>query len=114
MGYLVVTHSETGAIKVLDSKDLAVVYTSDIHSQRITGMTFSVQGFFGVSSEDGSISLHDVRENRVIAKLDLGERISTIELHPDGLILGVGLSNGNIRIYDIRDMGLQSEVKGIQ
>jgi hypothetical protein len=43
---------------------------------------------------------------RVIAKFDVGDKVSAIELHPDGLVLGVGLTNGAIKIYDIRDMSL--------
>ena len=63
-----------------------------------------------VSSIDGTISLHDTQEKKVIAKFDVGEKVSAIELHPDGLVLGVGLTNGTIKIYDIRDMTLQAEV----
>lgn len=58
------------------------------------------------SSIDGSISLHDTQMKRVIAKFDVGDKVSAIELHPDGLVLGVGLTNGAIKIYDIRDMSL--------
>ena len=33
-------------------------------------------------------------------------KISSIQFHPDGLIMAIGLASGKILIYDIRDMQL--------
>ena len=38
-------------------------------------------------------------------------QISSLKLHPDGLILAIGLTNGKILIYDIRQMILSAELE---
>jgi WD40 repeat protein len=38
----------------------------------------------------------------LLTKVKTEAPITTVEFHPDGLILGVGLTNGKVIIYDIR------------
>jgi len=53
-------------------------------------------------SEDGSWSLHDVNDGKVLVKVQEDSPVKVTEFHPDGLVLAVGLSSGVINIYDIR------------
>jgi WD40 repeat protein len=39
--------------------------------------------------------------------------VTSIQFHPDGLVLAVGLQNGCIRVYDIRTQEMAMELKGI-
>ena len=103
---VVAASAQSGTLKALDANSLEVVYEASCHDDLITGVTFSPQGFFVVCSLDGTCSIHDVVNKCVLAKFDVQEKLHAIELHPDGLILAVGLANGKIRVYDIRDLTL--------
>ena len=39
-------------------------------------------------------------------------KITSIRFHPDGLIMAIGLANGKIMIYDVRDMVMAQELEG--
>ena len=65
-----------------------------------------------VGSLDRSWSLHNYIEGKVLLKQSEATQISSVEFHPDGLILAVGLVNGKILIYDIREMTVAQELEG--
>ena len=52
----------------------------------------------------------------MLLKVQTEVAITAIEFHPDGLVLGVGLANGTVVIYDIRTqekaITLEGPVKG--
>jgi pre-mRNA-processing factor 19 len=52
----------------------------------------------------------------LLVKVQTEVPITAIEFHPDGLVLGVGLENGTVVIYDIRTQDkaitLDGPVKG--
>jgi len=55
-----------------------------------------------VGSDDCSWSLHDISKQQFLTKVDTEAPVTSIEFHPDGLVLGVGLQNGKVLLYDIR------------
>lgn len=102
---LLVVPKDSNTFKVFDTNNLEVVYeNSKLHEAAISSVTFSLRGFCVVASIDGTLSIHDIPNSEVLACLKIDEAISSIQLHPDGLILAVGLQNGRIRLYDIRNM----------
>ena len=64
-----------------------------------------------VSSSDQTWSLHDYANGKKMLQLEESAKVSSIRIHPDGLIMAVGLSNGKIKVYDMRDMALASELE---
>lgn len=53
-------------------------------------------------SDDSSWSLHDTKSGQLLVKVMTRSPVTSIEFHPDGLILAVGMQDGNIEIYDVR------------
>jgi WD40 repeat protein len=44
-----------------------------------------------------------------MAKFQEESAITSIEFHPDGLVLAVGLQTGAVKVYDIRDQKVAME-----
>lgn len=53
-------------------------------------------------SDDSSWSLHDIKVGQLLSIVQTESPVTSIEFHPDGLVLGVGLENGKVIVYDIR------------
>jgi len=70
-----------------------------------------MEGLVAVSSTDGSWSLHDYTRGETLVHLRDQAKISALQFHPDGLIMAIGLTNGKILVYDIRDMQLAAELE---
>ena len=57
-----------------------------------------------VSSRDGSYSFHDLNNSVKLNQFYEGEPITQTQIHPDGLIMAIGMQSGKVKILDIRDM----------
>ena len=102
-----------GHAQVWDLRSRRKIYDVDTHSQVITDVSFTpLEGMVAVCSQDSSWSLHDFHRGRVLLHLQESAKITSLQFHPDGLITAIGLSNGKILIYDIRDMQLAQELEG--
>lgn len=53
-------------------------------------------------SKDGSWSVNDLAEGGVVQVTNTESPVSSGGLHPDGLIVGTGLSSGTVALWDIR------------
>ena len=82
-----------------------------MHTEAITDVCFTpLEGLVAVCSADRSWSLHDYMTGHLHVHLHEQEQISSLEFHPDGLIMAIGLVNGKILVYDVRDMVLAREI----
>ena len=89
------------------------VYEVTGHSSDITDVSFAPKaGLIAVASADGSWSLHDYEQGKTLLHLRDQGKITSLQFHPDGLIMAIGLASGKIQIYDIRDMQLAQELEG--
>jgi len=62
-----------------------------------------------VAVKDGSWSFTDIPHNTVLKKVESekdGVYATSIQFHPDGLILATGLTNGSIKVWDIRQQNI--------
>lgn len=59
-----------------------------------------------MSSSDGTWSLHDYSKKAKLLQIQEESSVTALEFHPDGLIMAVGLSNGQVNVYDLRTMNL--------
>jgi pre-mRNA-processing factor 19 len=99
--------------QVWDLKSKQKVYEVLNHRSEITDACFMpLQGLVAVCSADASWSLHDYKNGKTLLNLQENAKISSLQFHPDGLIMALGLSNGNIKVYDVRDMQLAQELEG--
>ena len=72
---------------------------------QITDISFTpLSGYVAVSFSDASWSLHEYTKGVKVLELRESAKVTSIRIHPDGLIMAIGLSNGKINVYDMRDM----------
>jgi pre-mRNA-processing factor 19 len=64
-----------------------------------------------VGSDDCSWSLHDIANGQILEVIQTEAPVTAIEFHPDGLVLGIGLSNGHLDLYDIRTLEKASSLE---
>ncbi|CDW72817.1 UNKNOWN [Stylonychia lemnae] len=98
-------------------------YAFKHHKSAITGMTFQALNEYAVvGSKDKTWSFHSLFQGVRLATVQEQEEVHSVEFHPDGLVLAVGLKNGAVKIYDIRtqqsvlefaDFKGQGEVKSL-
>ena len=80
--------------------------------KRVTCHSFHpIPSYLVCGSDDGSWSLHDLASRELLVKVEVGTPISSIEIHPDGLIVAMGLVNGKVVIYDLRTQELAIELE---
>lgn len=74
------------------------------HTHGITGISFQpLNEYAVVGSRDKTWSFHNLFQGVKLATVKEEEEVTNIEFHPDGLMMAVGLKNGIIKIYDIRN-----------
>lgn len=107
----VIASAESKHIAVWNIKTQASVYDITCHKDIVTDVTFTpLQGYMMVASRDGSWSLHDYFNKAKLNQFRESAPVSQIEIHPDGLVMGIGLASGKVLIYDIREMKLAQEL----
>jgi len=78
-------------------------HTVKDHSQEVTGISLHPTGdYYVTGSLDGSWGFHDLSEGKMLAQLQSTAPISSIQFHPDGLILGTGLVTSVVQIWDVK------------
>lgn len=107
------TDSEGAVAQVWNLKNKKKVYDISVHTDKITDVCFTpLERFVAICSADGSWSLHDYMMGKQHLLLREQAKISALQFHPDGLIMAIGLVNGKILVYDVRDMVLAQELDG--
>ncbi|RIA79853.1 WD40-repeat-containing domain protein [Glomus cerebriforme] len=86
-----------------DYKSSAIL---SVHSAEVTGISVHATKDYLVSvSNDSTWAFHDIHTTQTLAKIESNDVIngySTVEIHPDGLILGTGTNDSIVRIWDIK------------
>lgn len=105
--------NQASVAQVWDLKGKQKVYEVQGHTSAITDVSFAPKaGLIAVGSADSSWSLHDFEQGKTLLHLRDQGKITSLQFHPDGLIMAIGLASGKIQIYDIRDMQLAQELDG--
>ena len=104
--------SEKEVAQVWNLQNKKRIYEIRTHNGAISDVCFTpLEGCVAVCSEDRSWSLHDYMTGQLHVHLREQEQISSLEFHPDGLIMAIGLASGKILVYDVRDMVLAREIE---
>jgi pre-mRNA-processing factor 19 len=73
------------------------------HTDAVTGVTLSAPGTHLVSvSADSTWAFSDIDQGKVVLSVAGPAPFSCAQFHPDGLILGTGLVDGVVRIWDVK------------
>ena len=103
-----VTGSNSGVINL---KTGEFIYKVENH-KLVTCFGFQAQDrYVAVGSDDCSWSFHDI-EKGALVQVKVDSAVTSIQFHPDGLVLAVGLQSGTINVYDIRTREQAMELVG--
>ncbi|EGR31605.1 WD repeat protein, partial [Ichthyophthirius multifiliis] len=97
--------SDDRSIKIWDLQNQKCIYSINSHSDVVKQSFFSPDGTSVVScSFDKSIKIHDLRSRKVIQNYQgaHSEQINCLQVHPSGLFLSSGGSDGKVKIWDMR------------
>ncbi|GJQ08701.1 hypothetical protein GpartN1_g492.t1 [Galdieria partita] len=87
--------------------------TVNIHEGAVTQLSLHpCLSYFVTASEDCTWAFHDLESGDCLSRATKGSTgIASIGIHPDGLILGTGFSNGELNIWDIREMKVALSIR---
>jgi len=78
-------------------------YTCKPHSAAITDASFQpLNEYVALASKDKSWSFHNLFQGVRLATFQEEQEITSLQFHPDGLMLVAGLRDGLLKIYDVR------------
>ena len=93
-------------IHIWDVSTASKVHTLAGHEGRITGLAFRSNDELISASEDGTVRLWNVTEEREIRRYRAGlDQVTSMALSPDGQQVVLGVTDGSLRLWEI-DSGL--------
>jgi pre-mRNA-processing factor 19 len=93
----------------------AVRHTISCHTGEVAGCSVHPTGdYFATCSADRTWAFHDIQSGQTRQKVDIKIEAgyTRLQFHPDGLILGAGTSDSNVRIFDIKSQKNVATFKG--
>ncbi|CAM9567002.1 unnamed protein product [Chrysoparadoxa australica] len=97
-------------------KDGQVVHTFDDHTAEVSGITLHPTGdFLATAGLDKSWAFHNLERGtclKVVKNPDFEGGFSSVRWHPDGLILGTGTVDAQVRIWDMKTLTNVATFKG--
>lgn len=100
--------------KVSPDYSTELVYTATNHKGSITACSaHPCDSYCVLFSRDGTWSLHDLVRPELVQAVNVQDLtpITSGEVHPDGLMIGTGLKDGKVIIWDIRSQRCSSELE---
>ncbi|GAA35974.2 pre-mRNA-processing factor 19 [Clonorchis sinensis] len=80
------------------------------HKGAVTGLSIHATGDYLLSSSaDGQWAFSDLRHGRVLVRVSAVDKsgalqsLTCAQFHPDGLILGTGTGDGEVKIWDVKE-----------
>ena len=100
-------------IYIWDVSTASKVHTLAGHEGRITGLAFRSNDELISASEDGTVRLWNVTEERVIRQFQAGlNQVTSIALSPDEQQVVLGVTDGTIRLWEINTDILRGPFRG--
>ncbi|KAL3285899.1 hypothetical protein HHI36_000419 [Cryptolaemus montrouzieri] len=91
-----------GYVTLWDTKTSSKLYDCQLHSQSVTGICLSRCGNFLISvGQDHKICLTDLNTGECQFRINLNVPVNSVDLRFDDKIVGVGLDDGSVYLYDM-------------
>ncbi|KAK9875251.1 hypothetical protein WA026_007643 [Henosepilachna vigintioctopunctata] len=91
-----------GYVTLWDTKLSSKLYNSQLHSKSVTGISLSRNGNFLITGgRDHKICLTDLNSGECQFRINLNVPVNTVDLRFDDKIVGVGLEDGSVYLYDM-------------
>lgn len=107
--------SRDHTVRIWDSRSGALLATLGEHRDVVTGTTYSPDGQRLVTgSWDGTVRVHDMALLGTVKTLEIGQRISMVEISSDGALLAVAsgtmFQGGQLSVWNVADWSLRFSV----
>lgn len=107
---LVFTGSPDATVRVWGVEQGQCASVIRAHKGAVTGLSVHATGDYLLSSSaDGQWAFSDLRHGRVLVRISALDKSGTqqsltcAQFHPDGLILGTGTGDGEVKIWDVKE-----------
>ncbi|TPP67147.1 Pre-mRNA-processing factor 19 [Fasciola gigantica] len=107
---LVFTGSPDSTVRVWGVEQGQCASVIRAHKGPVTGLSVHATGDYLLSSSaDGQWAFSDLRHGRVLVRISALDKSGTqqsltcAQFHPDGLILGTGTGDGEVKIWDVKE-----------
>ncbi|VDP92749.1 unnamed protein product [Echinostoma caproni] len=107
---LVFTGSPDATVRVWGVEQGQCASIIRAHRGAVTGLSVHATGDYLLSSSsDGQWAFSDLRHGRVLVRISALDKSGTqqsltcAQFHPDGLILGTGTGDGEVKIWDVKE-----------
>jgi len=104
--FLSASSDKTARVWLAEGNSYTTSQIVKTHTSEVSELDLHPVGDYFVSgSLDGAIGLHDLHTGTTYLKLQEKENavgVTATRFHPDGLILGAGMTDSNVRIWDVK------------
>lgn len=93
---------ENGYVTIWDTKTYSKIFNCQLHSQTVAGLGLSRSGNFLISAgKDHKVCVTDLNSGECQFRINLGVPAYSVDLRFDDKIIGVGLEDGSVYLYDM-------------
>ncbi|KAJ8977310.1 hypothetical protein NQ317_009328 [Molorchus minor] len=101
---LIAVGGENGTVALWDIEKEEKLLQLRKHSSAITGVSFTVsQRLMVTTGMDNKICILDNASSDCLFRMNIHQPVTAIDISPDDMFIAVGLEDGCVCIYDIRD-----------
>jgi len=115
---LTCSQDKTARIWVGADSGYQTAHVVKTHTDEVVGISLhATNDYFATASLDRSWAFHDIRTGACLVRIaDAGVKagFSSVQFHPDGLILGTGTVDSLVRIWDIKSQSNVATFEGHQ
>ncbi|XP_045461106.1 katanin p80 WD40 repeat-containing subunit B1-like [Harmonia axyridis] len=91
-----------GYVTIWDTKTNSKMYNCQLHSQAVSGISLARSGNFLISvGKDHKVCVTDLNSGECQFRINLNVPVNTVDLRFDDKIIGVGLDDGSVYLYDM-------------
>lgn len=109
----IIVARDSQAAQVWDLQAKQVIYEARDLAGPVTDLFFTpLRGLVALSDASGVWALHDYERGEKVAQIKVQEKITAMNVHPDGLIYALGLESGKVQLFDIKDNAMAKELEG--
>ncbi|XP_023322006.1 pre-mRNA-processing factor 19-like [Eurytemora carolleeae] len=102
-----ITGSHDATVRVWNVPTAQTMHLLKVHEGPITGLSLHATGdYILTTSTDQCWAFSDIRSGRLVSRVNDqsgGVALTCAQFHPDGLLVGTGTADANIKIWDLKE-----------